>query len=868
MPQKTKDTPMMQQYHAIKKDFQDAFLFYRIGDFYELFNDDAIKGSQLLELTLTARNKNAKDAIPMCGVPHHAAQTYIDILVDKGYKVAICEQMEDPKLAKGMVKREVIQLITPGTVMDQDPNAAKRNNYLTALVKQQQTYGLAYADLTTGEVKTTTLKNFNEVLNELLNLNTKEVVLTQALSTEQSKVLKQLGIMVSLNLHPQESSEYHFVVQKITEPKEKKALLLLISYLLTTQKRALSHLQLAQAYQVTQFLRMDPRVKTNLELFESLRSGKRSGTLLWLLDRTKTAMGSRLLKQWLNRPLLDPQRLQARQQIVSVLISHYFERVALQDALKKVYDLERLAGRIAFGSANGRDLLQLLNSLTQVPKVKDILVKLNHPALRQFAEQMVDLPEVRDLIKKAIRSDAPISTTEGHLICDGYNQQLDEYRQAMANGKQWLAKLEQHERQVTGVSTLKVGYNRVFGYYIEVTNANKSLVPTDRYQRKQTLSNAERFITPELKDHETLILEAQERSTELEHQLFVEVREQVKAKTSAIQSLAKVLSALDVLQSFAVISEKNHYVCPKLTAMSQDIEVVNGRHPVVEHVLAANEFIPNSLTMDGETDVLLITGPNMSGKSTYMRQFGLIVIMAQIGCFVPADQAQLPIFDQIFTRIGAADDLISGESTFMVEMKEANQALQQATKRSLLLFDELGRGTATYDGIALADAIIEYIHQHLGAKTLFSTHYHELTQLEERLPRLRNVHVDATEDDGKLIFLHQVLPGAADKSYGIHVAQLAGLPKSVITRADKVLHVLEAQGSDLARAQTKGQESAEIPLFEIADKPTPPPAPRPQLSAALKNLQSEIKATDLTQLTPLQALNLIDHWQQLLKKKV
>lgn len=868
MPQKTKDTPMMQQYHAIKKDFKDAFLFYRIGDFYELFNDDAIKGSQLLELTLTARNKNAKDAIPMCGVPHHAAQTYIDILVDKGYKVAICEQMEDPKLAKGMVKREVIQLITPGTVMDQDPNAAKQNNYLTAVVKEQQAYGLAYADLTTGEVKTTTLKNFNEVLNELLNLNTKEVVLGQELPAAPSKVLKQLGIMISLNPHPQESSEYHFVVQKITETKEKSALLLLISYLLTTQKRALGHLQLAQAYQVSQFLRMDHRVKTNLELFESLRTGKRSGTLLWLLDRTKTAMGSRLLKQWLNRPLLDPQRLQQRQQIVATLINHYFERVALQAALKKVYDLERLAGRIAFGSANGRDLLQLLNSLSQVPKVKDILMKLNHPALRQFSEQMVDLPEVRDLITRAIRDDAPISTTEGHLICDGYNQQLDEYRQAMANGKQWLAKLEQHERQVTGISTLKVGYNRVFGYYIEVTNANKSLVPTDRYQRKQTLSNAERFITPELKDHETLILEAQERSTELEHQLFVEVREQVKAKTSAIQSLAKVLSALDVLQSFAVISEQNHYVCPKLSAMSQDIEVVNGRHPVVEHVLAANEFIPNSLTMDDKTDILLITGPNMSGKSTYMRQFGLIVIMAQIGCFVPADQAQLPIFDQIFTRIGAADDLISGESTFMVEMKEANQALQQATKRSLLLFDELGRGTATYDGIALADAIIEYIHNHLGAKTLFSTHYHELTQLEERLPRLQNVHVDATEDEGKLIFLHQVLPGAADKSYGIHVAQLAGLPKSVIKRADKVLHVLEAQGSDLARTQDDQQQSAEIPLFEIADKPTPPPAPRPQISAALENLQSEIKATDLTQLTPLQALNLIDHWQQLLKKKV
>ncbi|WP_461219045.1 DNA mismatch repair protein MutS [Lapidilactobacillus salsurivasis] len=862
MPQKTKDTPMMQQYLAIKKDYPDTFLFYRIGDFYELFYDDAIKGSQILELTLTARNKSAQDPIPMCGVPHHAAQNYIDILVDKGYKVAICEQMEDPKLAQGMVKREVIQLITPGTMMDQDPSAAKQNNYLAALHVANGHYALAYADLTTGEVRVTQLRHFNEVLNEVLNLNSKEIVIDATVPAADQATFTKLGLLLSENTQVKNSSEFSYTAQRLTLPAEKSALKALISYLLATQKRSLGHLQIAEAYQVDQFLRMDHAVKANLEIFQSLRTGKRDGTLLWLLDKTKTAMGGRLLKQWLNRPLLDETELNARQDAVQVLINHYFDRIALQEALQKVYDLERLAGRIAFGSANGRDLIQLRNSLAQVPLIITQLQKLRGTALDHYRDQLDDLPEIRGLITDAIDEDAPISITEGHVIKAGYNDQLDQYRDAMENGKGWLAELEAKERKATGISTLKVGYTRVFGYYIEVTNANKQLVPTDRYQRKQTLVNAERYITPELKDHEAFILQAQEQSTQLEHELFVDVREQVKAATEQIQDLAKVLAALDVLQSFAVVSEREHYVRPTLTMTDQNINIVKGRHPVVEKVLGANGFIPNSLQMDEATTILLITGPNMSGKSTYMRQVGLIVIMAQIGCFVPADQAELPIFDQIFTRIGAADDLISGESTFMVEMKEANHALSQATSRSLLLFDELGRGTATYDGIALADAIIEYIHDHLGAKTLFSTHYHELTQLAERLSRLRNVHVGATEDHGRLIFLHQVLPGPADKSYGIHVAQLAGLPTAVIKRASKVLQVLEAEGNDLGG---DGVVATQIPLFNLADT-VAEPVVQPQPAAipvALQNLQAELAAVDISELTPLKALNLVDHWQQL-----
>ncbi|GAF39918.1 DNA mismatch repair protein MutS [Agrilactobacillus composti DSM 18527 = JCM 14202] len=782
MPQKTQDTPMMQQYQAIKDQYKDAFLFYRIGDFYELFYDDAIKGSQLLELTLTARNKSATDPIPMCGVPHHAAQNYVDILVDKGYKVAICEQMEDPRKAVGMVKRAVIQLVTPGTVVQEKPGQAKDSNFLTAVYAQDGQFGFAYTDLATGEIFVSKLGAISSVINELLSLRTKEVVIPTDLSAAFKTELNKLDILVSTQADAPATSEVSFVSQGIQTPVELAVLKTLVLYLVSTQKRALAHLQVAVEYEPSQFLRMDHQVKEALELSRSLRTGERHGTLLWLLDRTKTAMGGRLLKQWLDRPLLDRTKIEQRQARVGAFSAHFFERSTLQDALTKVYDLERLAGRVAFGSVNGRDLLQLKGSLAQVPLIKDILQQMQDPTLTDFQNQLDEVPEVYDLIDRAIQADPPISVTEGGIIQDNYNQTLDDYRNAMNNSKQWIAQLESQERQVTGIHNLRIGFNKVFGYYIEVTKGNVKQVPAGRYERKQTLTNAERYITPELKEKERLILEAQEKSTALEYDLFTEIREQIKKQIQRLQHLAAVISEIDVLQGFSVVAEQQHYVKPTFTSHKKGVHIENGRHPVVEKVLGAQQYIANGVTMDQHTDILLITGPNMSGKSTYMRQMALTVIMAQLGSFVPADKCELPIFDQIFTRIGAADDLISGKSTFMVEMIEANNALAHASSQSLILFDELGRGTATYDGMALAQAIIEYIHEHIHAKTLFSTHYHELTGLSDTLVKLANVHVGATEENGKLIFMHKVLPGPADKSYGIHVAQLAGLPHSLLQR--------------------------------------------------------------------------------------
>lgn len=554
-------------------------------------------------------------------------------------------------------------------------------------------------------------------------------------------------------------------------------------------------------------MKIDHRSKVNLELTTNLRSGKRQGTLAWLLDETKTAMGSRLLKQWLDRPLLDQAKIERRYDRVQELLDHYFERQNLQEELIKVYDLERLAGRVAYGSVNGRDLIQLKTSLEQVPKIKYILQTLDVPAFDDLEQALDPLEDVAGLIDRAIAPEPPISVTDGGVIRDGYNHQLDEYRGAMQNGKQWIADLQEQERRATGINNLKIGYNHVFGYYIEVTKANIDKLPADRYERKQTLVNAERFATPELKEKESLILGAQDKSTALEYELFVKVREAVKEQIDRLQKLAANLAALDVIQAFAKVAEDYHFVRPSLNHDHQ-LQIEDGRHPVVEKFMGHQEYVPNDVLMGGDTSILLITGPNMSGKSTYMRQLALTAVMAQMGCFVPAKRAQLPIFDQIFTRIGAADDLVSGESTFMVEMMEANNALQNATADSLILFDEIGRGTATYDGMALAQAIIEFVHNRVGAKTLFSTHYHELTALEGELDHLQNVHVGATEENGELVFLHKVTPGPADKSYGIHVAKLAGMPTPLLTRANQILTSLE------------GQETAAVPSRGVE-----PPAP-------------------------------------------
>jgi DNA mismatch repair protein MutS len=856
MPQKTKNTPMMEQYLAIKAQYPDAFLFYRLGDFYEMFYEDAQKAAQLLELTLTSRNRNADDPIPMCGVPHHAAQGYIDTLIEQGYKVAICEQVENPKTTKGMVKREVVQLITPGTMMASKGMDAKDNNYLTAVVYHNDQYGFAYVDLSTGELKSTTLEDEDAVVNESSALQTKEMVLgTDIPEALQTSLSKRLNIVFSQQTEAEENAEFSFLTGELTHEIESEVTGKLLTYLSVTQKRSLSHIQKAVEYQPDHFLKMDHYSKFNLELSQSIRTGQKKGTLLWLLDETKTAMGGRLLKQWLDRPLIQEKQIIERQNMVQSLLNAYFERVDLQSTLTHVYDLERLAGRVAFGNVNGRDLIQLKTSLEQVPFIRALIEGINQG---EWNDLLLDLNPVEDLvelIRTAINEDAPLQITEGNIINDGYNVKLDEYRDAMRHGKQWLAELEARERQETGIKTLKVGFNRVFGYYIEITKSNLGNLEEGKYERKQTLANAERFITPELKEMETLILEAEEKSVDLEYQLFLEVREQVKQNIDRLQLLAKTISAVDVLQAFATISERYQYVRPELRSNTKELAIVQGRHPVVEKVMGHQEYIPNSVQMDQATNILLITGPNMSGKSTYMRQLALTVVMAQMGCFVPAESAKLPIFDQIFTRIGASDDLIAGQSTFMVEMMEANQALRHATPNSLILFDELGRGTATYDGMALAQAIIEYIHKKVRAKTLFSTHYHELTVLDETLPSLKNVHVGAVEKDGEVVFLHKMMDGPADKSYGIHVAKIAGLPSPLLERAATILAALEAETLSTATPQTFGhtaevhEETEQLSLFK-------------EVSTEELSVIDTLKKTNLLEMTPLDALNLLHQLQK------
>lgn len=849
MPQKTKNTPMMEQYLAIKEQYKDAFLFYRLGDFYELFNEDAIKVSQLLELTLTSRNRNAEDPIPMCGVPHHSAQGYIDTLVEQGYKVAICEQMEDPKQAKGMVKREVVQLITPGTLMEGKGIEAKANNFLTAVTQVKDKFGFAYVDLSTGELKTALLHDEEAVMNEATALQTKEIVLGSEIPEAlQKNLAERLGLVFSQQETIEDNAEFSFLTADITDELEKEATGKLLTYLSVTQKRSLGHIQKAEEYQPEHFLKLDYFSKTNLELTRSIRTGKKQGTLLWLLDETKTAMGGRLLKQWIDRPLLQKRQINARQAMVSSLLNAYFERMDLNEALTKVYDLERLAGRVAFGSVNGRDLIQLKTSLMQVPQIRQLLTGINQGEWNDLLVDMEPMDDLVNLIEKAITDDAPLQITEGNVIKDGYNEQLDQYREAMKNGKTWLAELEAREREATGIKTLKVGYNRVFGYYIEITKSNLANLEEGKYERKQTLANAERFITPELKKLETLILEAEEKSVALEYNLFLEVRNEVKQAITRLQKLAKSLSATDVLQSFATVSERYQYVQPTMEVGTHNLQINEGRHPVVEKVLGHQEYIPNSVHMNPDELLLLITGPNMSGKSTYMRQLALTVIMAQMGCFVPAESAELPIFDQIFTRIGASDDLIAGQSTFMVEMMEANQALRHATPNSLILFDELGRGTATYDGMALAQAIIEYIHKNVKAKTLFSTHYHELTVLEETLPQLKNVHVGAVEQNGEVVFLHKLMDGPADKSYGIHVAKIAGMPTDLLSRAATILSALEAD-TPIQKNMEVVEETEQLSLFN-------------EVSTAELGVVDSIKKANLLEMNPMEALNFLYELQK------
>lgn len=777
-----KVSPMMIQYLETKDNYEDVILFYRIGDFYEMFFEDAINVSHDLELTLTGKNAGLDEKIPMCGVPHHAANIYIDKLIDKGYKVAICEQVEDPKDAKGIVKREVIRIVSKGTVMSDDMLDAKSNNFIGALKDLGHCFSLSYADLSTGEFISVLVEyELEKIINEIVNDNITELIINGNVDPRIINTLKNnYSITISKEDCDIEIKEYKDLYKDIKDVRIISSVCVLLNYLTSTQKRSIDHLQNVKVKDYKTYLKMDIHTKRNLELTENLRTKERTYSLLWLLDKTKTAMGSRMLKQMIENPLIDKEEIENRYDMVSKLLEEFLLKDELKELLNEVYDLERLAGRVSFGNANARDLLQLKSSLKVLPRIKEIV------SILGFNLVIDDLTDLYEFLDKSIYENPPITLKEGYLIKAGYNKELDDLKLARSGGKDFIAKLEEKEKERTGIKNLRVGYNRVFGYYIEVSKGNSRQVKEEfGWERKQTLANNERFITPELKEKEQLILGAEEKIINLEYELFTNIRCKVKEVIPTIQLTAKMVAKLDVMIAFATVTEENNYTRPIIT-LDKEVKIIEGRHPVVEKVLNG-EFVSNDIIFTKDKYVELITGPNMAGKSTYMRQMAMIVIMAQIGCFVPARKAYLPVFDKIFTRIGASDDLVSGESTFMVEMKEANRAILGATEHSLILFDELGRGTATYDGISLAQAIIEYIHDNIKAITFFSTHYHELTSLEEHKAHIKNVHVSAHEENGVITFLHKVKDGSVDKSYGIHVAKLAQLPDSLIKRADEIL---------------------------------------------------------------------------------
>lgn len=852
---KPADTPMMVQYHEIKAQYPDAFVFYRLGDFYELFEEDAIQGAKLLELTLTARNKNSENPVPMAGIPHHAAQNYIDILVDQGHKVAIVEQMEDAAVAKGMVKRDVVQLITPGTKLSGGAGSDKQNNYLAAVLPDGQAWAMAYIDLSTGELKATTSQQFNDIVDELRSLEVKEVVLRQydpeTIKQQMATQLGEHGLVISTQAEVAPSATISFLTQNLTHSLEVAVATMLLGYIFDTQRRNLEHIVPAESYERLAYLKFNQDTRINLDLVENTRTKKRAGSLLGLIDETHTAMGGRLLKQWVLKPLRVQADIEARLDLVQAFQADFFTRGTLQDHLKSVYDLERLAARAAMGTMNARELVQLKRSLRAIPAIKATLAE-SDSLLQAVGQQLDDMGDLATLIDDAIMDEPPISVREGNIIKNGFDAKIDDYRQVLTDNQQWLAQLEADERAATGIGSLKVGYNKSFGYFIEVTKANIGKLAENRYERLQTLTNAERFVTPELKAHERLIIEAQAKQTEREYDLFVTVRDHVKAEIGRLQTLAQQVARLDVLAALADVADNRRFVRPVFTT-GNHIAIEQGRHPVVESLLPAGEFVANDVMLSDQTNMQLITGPNMAGKSTYMRELALIVILAQMGSFVPASAAELPIFDQIFTRIGANDDMAMGQSTFMVEMAEANHALQEATAHSLILFDELGRGTATYDGMALAQAIIEFLNTHVHAKTLFSTHYHELTVLADQHPGIANVHVGAVEDaDGQLHFLHQIQTGPADKSYGIHVAALAGLPDELIANATHILSQLENQKSVVVASESVApvpvssvqQLAEQVPLFDVATT-----------DDKIQQLLAQLDQLDILNMTPIDAMN-------------
>ena len=843
--QREKLSPMMQQYMEIKDKYEDCIIFFRLGDFYEMFFDDAILASRVLELTLTGKQAGLEERVPMCGIPHHAYAAYVDELIEKGYKVAICEQLEDPKLTKGMVKRDVIQVVTKGTRIDENIDS-KSNNYIANIYSFDYCYGISFADISTGEVYAMLVEGEKEkVIKEIAKHGFKEVIVNDNTDREIIEILRSnYNILVTITKEESEDKNYEYIYKDIEDIRFVSTLKHLLYYILDTKKGDLHHLQKCRIIKNSEYLEFDNNTKRNLELTETLRNRERQYSLLWLLDKNKTAMGSRYLKYNIENPLTNKEAIERRYNMVEKLSTEFILRDDLTKELSNVYDLERLAGRVSYGNLNAKDLLQLKNSLKSFPRIKEILEQLN------FDKKLETLDELYELLDKTILEDAPFTLHEGHLIKEGYNEELDELKRVSSGSKDFILELEQKERERTGIKNLKVGFNKVFGYYIEVSKGQKHLIKDEfGYDRKQTLANCERYTTPLLKEKENIILGAEEKIINLEYKIFMDIREVVKRYIGKLQKASKVISEIDMLQAFSIVSDQYKYVRPTLTDEKM-IKMIDCRHPVVEQVMK-DKYIPNDIIMDKTTDILLITGPNMAGKSTYMRQCAITVIMAQMGCFVPCKSCTMPIFDKIFTRIGASDDLVSGESTFMVEMKEANTAISEATENSLILFDELGRGTATYDGMSLAQAILEYIHDKIKAKTMFSTHYHELTSLEKDLKHLKNVHVSAIEKEGQITFLHKVKNGAVDKSYGIHVASLAHLPESLIKRADEILNIYE-------KKNIKKETFTQTSLFELTESEAEPKK---------NKIEEKIKAMNPLEMTPMEALNYLYELKKEINRK-
>ena len=856
-------SPMMQHYLDTKKEYSDCILFYRLGDFYEMFFDDAITVSRELEITLTGKECGQPQRAPMAGVPFHAAENYIARLISKGYKVAICEQMEDPKEAKGMVKREVIRVVTPGTVIESNLLEEKKNNYIMSIYKTGIYYGIAICDVSTGDFYATEIKennNFSKLLDEISRYTPSEIIVNTMMfesKSDISKIKDRFNVYVSLEKDENfvDETELLFNMYNVLDENGNKikkedenslsipAINALLTYLTETQKTNLDHINTIKIYSITKYMALDINARRNLELTEKMRDKSKKGTLLWVLDKTSTSMGGRLLRRWINDPLIDVKQINKRLDSVKELKNSLILRGDITESLKKVYDIERLAGKIAYGNANGRDLISLKNSVAQLPEIKQVLAKAESPLLKDLYDELDTLQDIYELIENSIVEEPPISVKEGGIIKLGYDEEIDTLKKATTEGKTWIVNLEAKEREETGIKGLKVGFNKVFGYFIEVTKSNLSMVP-DRYIRKQTLTNCERYVTEELKNLENQILGAEEKVINLEYKAFTEIREKIEHQIQRIQKTSAIVATLDVLVSFATVAEDMNYVKPEVDE-SGIIDIKDGRHPVIEKMCSAGEFVPNDTYLDkNDNRLAIITGPNMAGKSTYMRQVALITLMAQIGSYVPASSAKIGVVDKIFTRVGASDDLSMGQSTFMVEMMEVATILKEATANSLVILDEIGRGTSTYDGLSIAWAVAEYIADktECGAKTLFATHYHELTELEEKVEGVKNYSIAVKEKGEDIVFLRKIVNGGTDESYGVHVARLAGVPTNVTKKANEILKGLERKNilnNKVIEKENKKVVAGQVDMFNFK----------------LAEVASEFDKIDVNTLTPIDALN-------------